>query len=725
MKVWQAVPRFVKQSASKWVEENFSHRTWHLHAAIPIEKNIRKTRSLLQKAILGEVVHQGTSDVLLVFTSADDHTASDADTLATTEEAKSESSQATAPASEGAASRVELSNADIGQMRAWLVSKGLSTKKIDELESLVAKHKDEATSPTQPTTATGEQAPLDGPLAADRAYPAANNHRESSNTVRFVDGDVAPYPSVTIKNPKGRQAYNGYPREESRFAPYGPQQVPRDPWDEYGGYLSSTQGMRQNPYSDYFGADRRSRGYYVGEDEYPYARRQTNYGSGATPIINVYNDSSMPPSRHARHNRHETGIERESSYTVGGRGRDSSATMAIDRRRHSRDSSYDSNSSASSVRRRRDSSRSRRNEYIYDSRGNSRSRYNQAESDFLERKRPRAAGKKGRSSHHMGIGQSYDRDTSPRQRHAQRKNDVYVEPSRADRDIERRSRHMPERFEVIEVNPYPTYRASEPAQMPTIIRRGSLSESESRALRQRRASLYQEPSAKIRPNGTAVYTQPPSLGMPRASENERQAPSPEPYQLSGQREKRPDTLPYRHVRKPTAFSDPEDEELRFRIIERERKPVRRYDTGVDVIPDSWSRHTVPARPYGAYPDDDARHVIDVDERFYRPQRLEHIQARSNINAEAITIRKELSPERIVEDAEDAENALLDDAELKRKMLSMYTSGTAPATEPSAEDQGEASDDSRRGDSPSSHSGILGARVSPREIISTDSTDRLV
>jgi hypothetical protein len=148
MKVWQSVPRFAKQAASKWVENHFSSRTWHLHAALPIEKNVRKTRSLLQKAILGETVHQGTSDVLLVFTSTDDYAASDADTLTVNEDGKSVSSHAAVPASD--VSRVELSKADIGQMREWLVSKGLSTKKVDELESMVLKRKHLASRPTQP-----------------------------------------------------------------------------------------------------------------------------------------------------------------------------------------------------------------------------------------------------------------------------------------------------------------------------------------------------------------------------------------------------------------------------------------------------------------------------------------------------------------------------------------------------------------------------------------------
>jgi hypothetical protein len=74
---------------------------------------------------------------------------------------------------------------------------------------------------------------------------------------------------------------------------------------------------------------------------------------------------------------------------------------------------------------------------------------------------------------------SYETDPRPARRREAREN-VYVEPARTQRDDERRSRHKPERYEVIEVTPIPRYEAGEPVRLPERTKRGSLYESDMR-----------------------------------------------------------------------------------------------------------------------------------------------------------------------------------------------------------------------------------------------------
>lgn len=189
MRAWQDVPRSVKQSASRWVDYYYSDRIWHLHAALPFAKDARRTRKFLQKAILGEALHQGTSSILLVFSSSEKYSDPQVDTSAA-EDAKSVSSHASVPNSTGAASRVELSQADIEQMRDWLVARGLSTAKIAQLENLVVKQKESATASAQPQASAGERT-----LAEEQRAPAENvtihNLGKPGTNVRFVDDSTA------------------------------------------------------------------------------------------------------------------------------------------------------------------------------------------------------------------------------------------------------------------------------------------------------------------------------------------------------------------------------------------------------------------------------------------------------------------------------------------------------------------------------------------------------
>ena len=82
-----------------------------------------------------------------------------------------------------------------------------------------------------------------------------------------------------------------------------------------------------------------------------------------------------------------------------------------------------------------------------------------------------------RAKHHAPIV-SYDTDPRPSRTRESRK-DAYVEPSRTYRDDERRSRHKPERYEVVEVTPS-TYEAGGPVRLPKRTKRGSMYESDMR-----------------------------------------------------------------------------------------------------------------------------------------------------------------------------------------------------------------------------------------------------
>ena len=72
---------------------------------------------------------------------------------------------------------------------------------------------------------------------------------------------------------------------------------------------------------------------------------------------------------------------------------------------------------------------------------------------------------------------SYDEPRPARRREP--RESVHVEPARTRRDEERRSRHRPERYEVVEVTPS-KYDAGETVRLPDRTKRGSLYESDMR-----------------------------------------------------------------------------------------------------------------------------------------------------------------------------------------------------------------------------------------------------
>lgn len=621
MKVWQTVPRIIKQSASKWVEDNHSTRTWHLHAALPIEKNVRKTRSFLQKAILGEIVHRGTSDVLLVFTSTTDSDTFHTDTLDVTEEIKSVSgSQTSAPVSEGAVSRIELSMTDVVQMREWLLNRGVSPAKADHLESLIT-IRDQVPPKSQQMIYGGDERP-----AADKAY-----NLDSDRTVRFAD-DFAPYSTASAQVPNKLGANNNPFRVEPRSSLYAPRQVPIGSRSDYG---------RPPP----------------------------------PPPVTIYNARSFTdntPSRYASHSRDVTRRSRDRDTRYGTeRGR--SISIDPERSYKSYSSDYYTDATASSrrssvERERSDNRRGDGYRHYTESRPmrrrGSRAREFETREEIRERERVAA--------------RELEREIRELEREREQLN-----KERKMRDVKRVRERSPqyerERIEVIEAEPSSANEIDLRAGKVGVLRPPPKPV-------QARTRFGATPNVRFDPSGTAIYDHPMSLSMPHVSETERRASGPSPglSRLPSRRDKHTDQVHYPRTQQYTHF-DYEDGERDF--AETRRNSHRsRGAASEDILGwgemDSWSRKPKPARRNlvtgrSVHRERDAHYFSDDDSEPFRQRHAKRIPTRSNIDTEVLTIRRDLSPEQIREIAEDAEDAMLDDEELKDKMLMRYTSVAAP------------------------------------------------
>jgi hypothetical protein len=613
MKVWQTVPRIVKQSASKWVEDNYSARTWHLHAALPIEKNVRKTRSFLQKAILGEIVHRGTSDVLLVFTSTDDSDTSHADTLDMTEEIKSVSSQTSAPVSEGAVSRIELSTTDVVQMREWLLNKGVSPAKADHLESLITIRDQVPQKSQQMIYGDGERP------AEDKGY-----NLDSDRIVRFAD-DYAPYSTASAQVPNKLGADNNPFRVEPRSSIYAPRQVP--------------SGSRSN----------------------------YNYHPPPPPVT-IYNARSFvdnSPSRHASHSRD---VPRRSRDRVTRYGTERGCTITIDPERPYRSSSSDTIPSRGS------SSERERSGYH---RGDGRRHYTdsmRSPNRYREDRKYRDGGwERERVAQRELEREIWELEREREQLKKERKMED------AKRERERSQQFKQERIEVIEAEPSSAYEIDLRAGEVEVLRPPP-------RLVQARTRFAATPNVRFDPSGTAIYDHPVSLSIPRVSETERRASGPSPglSKLPSRRDKHTDQVHYPRTQQYTHF-DYEDGERDLAQIRRNSHRSRGA-ASEDILGwgemDSWSRKPKPARRNlvtgrSGHRERDAHYFSDDDSEPFRQRHAKRIPTRSNIDTEVLTIRRDLSPEQIREIAEDAEDAMLDDEELKDKMLTRYTSVAAP------------------------------------------------
>jgi hypothetical protein len=139
MRAWQAISRSAKSAVTKWIDDNMDDSDWCLHAVVPVANRTHRTRAFLQKAILGAPIQPNMSSVLLVFTTAGTYSASDVATLARVADTRWESPYPALPAADGATPQAEIPKAEIQQIRDWLIGKGLSTAKLDELENVMAR----------------------------------------------------------------------------------------------------------------------------------------------------------------------------------------------------------------------------------------------------------------------------------------------------------------------------------------------------------------------------------------------------------------------------------------------------------------------------------------------------------------------------------------------------------------------------------------------------------
>jgi hypothetical protein len=383
LKAWQALPRSVKQAASKWVDDNFSHQVWHLHAAMPIQNDIRTTRRFLQKAVLGAVAHQSVASIMLVFSSTEKYVTSETDSAARS--SVSSSSDSRTPKSDSGASRVDLSHADMEQMREWLTTKGLSAAKIAELEALVVKQKESAAAAaaTQASMPNDQNPPQDDNTGRDQTYvteQAGISHQGSGSHVRFVSGDVAPSTrhrsDATTIAPRGSNTYDrGHaivrrpepyrtstqdgPRQDHRehspptlIAPYGQGDTHYvDSHKNAYGRRSSREPNRTRTEDDWAYWDRRpvSTGSHENRNRDHGVRTRT--ADYPTPVVNIYHDARQdsnvdgdPPSRPVRSSSrdHRNELAEISTERRGrplrphdrGRYRGGSDTSSISRDRH-------------------------------------------------------------------------------------------------------------------------------------------------------------------------------------------------------------------------------------------------------------------------------------------------------------------------------------------------------------------------------------------------------
>ena len=124
LKVWQAIPQSAVQAVVKWIAVNFGHADWRLHAMLPTYK--------CKNAMLRINMDQFRSETLLDFMAERHHVSSEAAILTRVEDPLQ--------VTDNSPPQVDHSQPEIEQLRYWLVSKGLSSAKTEELETEMTGH---------------------------------------------------------------------------------------------------------------------------------------------------------------------------------------------------------------------------------------------------------------------------------------------------------------------------------------------------------------------------------------------------------------------------------------------------------------------------------------------------------------------------------------------------------------------------------------------------------
>lgn len=158
---------------------------WHLHAAMQVQKYPRRGQKTLRRALLGSAPPRDATDTLLVYCR---HRPRHELGLI-----NSRPNSASASLSPALAPRVEISQTDLEQLRAWLNSIGLSTARVDELEAWLVKQKDISAYLDQPTVTVPNNELGDEQPKAERKtdrVDESENLAHNDVTIRFMrDGD--------------------------------------------------------------------------------------------------------------------------------------------------------------------------------------------------------------------------------------------------------------------------------------------------------------------------------------------------------------------------------------------------------------------------------------------------------------------------------------------------------------------------------------------------------
>jgi hypothetical protein len=587
LRAWQALPRSVQQAASRWVDDNFSDRIWNLHAALPIQKDIRTTRKLLQKAVLGAVSHQDMASIMLVFSSTENYVTSETGSATVAGDSMSELSHTHAPMSDGGASRVELSQTDMEQMREWLTAKGLSTAKIAELESLVVRQKESAApaAATQSSIPTYEQRPRQDDSAGNDTIGDTTDvdvsRQESGGHVRFVTGDLAP--SVRHKsNTKTTVSRVSIPYYRRVGEPYSHQNEPHRTSRMHDGFRQDYRDDSLPPPNSPYKAGRRRPNYhYLFDDDGPDVPRRRR-------IPNDLSDDDLYDTPRRRSSRR---IDDE-GYRVD-----------------SLQSAYDRRDPREPNRTRTEDEREHRDRRPQTHRQHSQG-YSTSQDPSSYGYRDREYGVRTRTTDYpTPIVNVY--------------HDVYQDPGR---------------------NPFSPPASSRP--VPSDYRDNRSRDHRSRLgdeLAEELAELRMERRERERDRDNSD-TSSRSRGRHRSGER---------HELSGD-----------YLRKKGAERSRDNDNARvevevrretsprpYRIIERER-PMPAHQAG----------HEIFVRPYNDYGRRQRSYPMST-------------QIPPFVDPDILSIPRQLSPGPILDDASDAEDAVLDDAELKNKMLVKYTGGT--------------------------------------------------
>lgn len=140
--IYQAIPLSVRSGVAHLMGKNRDVRfggderdEWRLHAAMQVQKDPRRGHKILRRALHGSALPRDATDTLLVYCRP--RSRHEVGLI------KSRPNSATASISSVPPPWVELSQKDLEELRAWLKGKGLGTARAAELEAWLAAYPDQ------------------------------------------------------------------------------------------------------------------------------------------------------------------------------------------------------------------------------------------------------------------------------------------------------------------------------------------------------------------------------------------------------------------------------------------------------------------------------------------------------------------------------------------------------------------------------------------------------